>query len=137
MSFLSHISRLRLLYFFLPQVFSCTAFVHDHSSSFSKLVPLTLISIFVDYLCTQKGYCVYFVDTRCYVTLVYVTFHEDSFYFFPSPSSSHPSTSPPLGFLSLVIFVDPHFIFSLSLPSSLTPLVSTSSINVSIVHVFY
>ena len=55
-----------------PRVFGCTAFVQDYTPPLRALK-----GIFVGYSLTQKGYRVYFPDTRCYITSVDVTLHED------------------------------------------------------------
>ena len=47
-----------------PRVFGCVAFVQDHSPSLSKLAPRALKGVFVGYSMTQKGYQVYFPNTR-------------------------------------------------------------------------
>ena len=95
--------------FSLPlRVFGCVAFVQDHSPSLSKLAPRALKGVFVGYSRTQKGYRVYFPDTRRYMTSADVTFHEDSPFFSPpSPSPTPTAASPPPGFPPLVVTVDP------------------------------
>ena len=91
-----------------PRVFGCVTFVQDHSPSLSKLAPRALKGVFVGYSRTQKGYRVYFPDTRCYMTSVDVTFHEDSPFFSPPSPSPTPTVASPLpGFLSLVVIADP------------------------------
>ena len=71
-------------FFFLPpRVFECVAFVQDHSPSLFKLAPRALKGVFVGYSRTQKGYRVYFPDTRRYMTSADVTFHDDSSFFSP------------------------------------------------------
>ena len=64
-----------------PRVFRCTAFVQDYTPSLSKLAPRALKRVFVGYSRMQKGYRVYFPDTRCYITSADVTFYEDVSYF--------------------------------------------------------
>ena len=78
-----------------PRVFGCTAFVQDYTPSLSKLAPHALKGVFVGYLCTRKGYCVYFFDMRCSITSPDVTFHEDLPYFSSSTTPLKSSTSPP------------------------------------------
>ena len=91
-----------------PRVFGCVAFVQDHSPSLSKLAPRALKGVFVSYSRTQKGYRVYFPDTRRYMTSADVTFHEDSPFFSPpSPSPTPTAASPPPGFPPLVVIADP------------------------------
>ena len=91
-----------------PRVFGCIAFVQDHSPSLSKLAPHALKGVFVGYSRTQKGYRVYFLDTRRYMTSADVTFHEDSPFFSPpSPSPTLTAASPLPGFPPLVVIVDP------------------------------
>ena len=90
-----------------PRVFGCVAFVQDHSLSLSKLSPRALKGVFVGYSRTQKGYRVYFLDTRRYMTSANVTFHEDSPFFSPpSPSPTPTAASPPPGFPPLVVLAD-------------------------------
>ena len=92
-----------------PRVFGCVSFVQDHSPSLSKLAPHALKGVFVGYSRTQKGYRVYFPDTRRYMSSADVTFHEDSPFFSPpSPSPTPTAASPPLGFLPLVVISDPY-----------------------------
>ena len=92
-----------------PRVFGCVAFVQDHSPSLSKLAPRALKGVFVGYSRTQKGYRVYFPDTRHYMTSADVTFHEDSPFFSPpSPSPTLIATFPPPSFPALVVTVDPY-----------------------------
>ena len=81
-----------------PRVFGCTAFVQDHTPSLSKLAPRALKGVFVGYSRTQKGYRVYFPDTRCYITSADVTFHEDVPYFSSSTTPLRAPTSSPLVF---------------------------------------
>ena len=104
-----------------PRVFGRVAFVQDHSPSLSKLAPCALKGVFVSYSRTQKGYRVYFPDTRRYMTSADVTFHEDSPFFSP------PVASPPPGFPPLLVIADP--CPSVSPPplfqSSLSPRVSS------------
>ena len=91
-----------------PRVFGCVAFVQDHSPSLSELAPRALKGVFVGYSRTQKGYRVYFPDTRRYMTSADVTFHADSPFFSPpSPSPTPTATSPPPGFPPLVVTIDP------------------------------
>ena len=104
-----------------PRVFGCTAFVQDHSPSLSKLAPRALKGVFVGYSRTQKGYRVYFPDTRRYMTSADVTFHEDSPFFSPPSLSSTPAIASPLpGFPHLVVIADPN-------PSISPPPLSLSS----------
>ena len=80
-----------------PRVFSCTAFVHDHSPGLSKLAPHAQKGVFVGYSRTQKGYRVYFPDRHQYVTSADVTFHEEVPYFTSTQSGddiSSPSLPP-------------------------------------------
>ena len=91
-----------------PRVFGCVAFVQYHSPSLSKIAPRALKGVFVGYSRTQKGYRVYFPDTRRYMTSADVTFHEDSPFFSPpSPSPTPTAASPPPGFPPLVVLADP------------------------------
>ena len=78
-----------------PRVFSCTAFVQDHTPGLSKLAPRAQKGVFVGYSRTQKGYRVYFPDWRQYVTSADVTFHEDVPYF-TSTQSGKDLSSPSL-----------------------------------------
>ena len=90
-----------------PRVFGCVTFVQDHSPSLSKLAPRALKGVFVGYSRTQKGYRVYFPDTRRYLTSADVTFHEDSPFFSPpSPSPTPTAASSLLGFPPLVVIAD-------------------------------
>ena len=75
---LHHLSPTSSLFSLPPRVFGCVTFVQDHSPSLSKLAPHALKGVFVGYSRTQKGYRVFFPDTRHYMTSVDVTFHEDS-----------------------------------------------------------
>ena len=87
--------------FRLPtRVFGCTAFVQDYTPSLYKLAPRALKGVFVGYSCTQKGYRVYFPDTRRYITSTDVTFHEDVPYFSSSTTPLKAPISPP-GFPSV------------------------------------
>ena len=83
-----------------PHVSGCTAFVQNYTPSLSKLAPRALKGVFVGYSRTQKGYRVYFPDTRRYITSADVTFHEDVPYF---SSSTTPLKAPylPPGFPSI------------------------------------
>ena len=91
-----------------PRVFGCVGFVQDHSPSLSKLAPHAFKGVFVGYSRTQKGYRVYFPDTRRYMTSADVNFHEDSpFFSSPSPSPTPTAASPPPGFPPSVVTVDP------------------------------
>ena len=56
-----------------PRVFRCVAFVQDHSPSLSKLAPRALKGMFVGYSRTQKGYRVFFPNTRRYMTSANIT----------------------------------------------------------------
>ena len=78
-----------------PRVFGCTAFVQDYTPSPSKLAPRALKGVFVGYSRTQKGYHVYFPDTRRYITSDDVTFHEDVSYFSSSTTPLKAPISPP------------------------------------------
>ena len=89
-----------------PRVFGCTAFVHDHTPSLSKLSPRATKGVFVGYSRTQKGYRVYFPETRRYVTSADVTFHEETPFFSPAMSPPRPSASPPPGFPPLMVVAD-------------------------------
>ena len=60
-----------------PRVFGCTAFVQDYTPSLSKLAPCALKGVFIGYSHTQKGYCVYFPNTKRYIISADVSFHED------------------------------------------------------------
>ena len=77
-----------------PSLFGCIAFVQDYTPSLSKLVPHALEGVFFGYSCSQKGYCVYFLDTRCYISSSNVTFHEDVPYFSSSTTPLKASISP-------------------------------------------
>ena len=90
-----------------PRFFRCVAFVQDHSPSLSKLTPRALKGVFVGYSRTQKGYRVYFPDTRHYMTSANVTFYEDSPFFSPPSLSLTPAAASPLpGFPPLVVVAD-------------------------------
>ena len=105
---LHHLSPSSSLFSIPPRVFGCVAFVQDHSPSLSKLAPRALKGVFVGYSRTQKGYRVYFPNTRRYMTSVDFTFHEDSPLFSPpSPSPTPTAASPPPGFPPLVVIADP------------------------------
>ena len=77
------------------RVFGCTTFVQDYTPSLSKLAPRALKGVFVGYSRTQKGYRVYFLDTRRYITSADVTFHEDVPYFSSSTTPLKAPISPP------------------------------------------
>ena len=88
--------------FLLPlRVFGRSLFIHDCTPSLSKLIPRVLKGVFVGYLCTKKGYHVYFHDVRCFISSIDVTFHEDVPYFSPSTAPLRASVSPPIGFPSI------------------------------------
>ena len=118
-----------------PRVYGCITFVQDHSPSLSKLAPHALKGVFVGYSRTQKGYRVYFPNTRRYMTFVDVTFHEDAPFF--SPPSLSPIlafASPPPGFppwwsLPIPILQFPllHSLSSPSPPVSLVQPISSAS----------
>ena len=96
-----------------PRFFGYVAFIQDHSHSLSKIAPRALKGMFVGYSRTQKGYRVYFPDTRRYMTYVDVTFHEDSPFFSPhSLSLTLATASPPPCFPPLVVIADPRPIVS-------------------------
>ena len=78
-----------------PRVFGCTAFVQDYTPSLSKVAPHALKGVFVGYSRRQKGYRVYFPDTRRYITFIDVTFHEDVSYFSSSTTPLKAPISPP------------------------------------------
>ena len=80
------------------RVFGCTTFVQDYTPSLSKLAPRALKGVFVGYSRRQKGYHVYFPDTRRYITSTDVTFHEDVPYFYSSTTPLRAPISPPLVF---------------------------------------
>ena len=92
-----------------PCVFGCIAFVQDHFPSLSKIAPRALKGVFVGYSRTQKGYRVYFLDTRRYMTSADFSFYEDSSFFSPpSLSLILVAAFPPPGFPPLVVISVPY-----------------------------
>ena len=110
-----------------PRVFSCTAFVQDHTPGLSKLAPRAQKGVFVGYSRTQKGYRVYFPDRRQYVTSVDVTFHEDVPYFTSTPSGDDLSSPSLLPSVSATPVIDLPMTVSIPLPEVSPPSASLPS----------
>ena len=116
-------------------MFGCVAFVYDHTPYTSKLVLCSIIGVLVGYLCTHKGYWVYFLNQCKYIVSFDITFFESTHYFSSTSSSSTspraPSVSPiPTSSFSSFITNTSHLptlmdlapLLSLSPQSSPTPL---------------
>ena len=93
----------------LPRIFGCTAYVHDSTSSQTKLDARALRCVFVGYSSLQKGYKCYHPSSRRFFVSANVTFAEYEPFFRVSSTSSRlpldevPLASPlvplsPLGF---------------------------------------
>ena len=110
-----------------PRVFGCTAFVQDHTPGLSKLAPRAQKGVFVSYSRTQKGYRVYFLDRRQYVTSADVTFHEDVPYFTSTPSGDDLSSPSLLPSVSATPVIDLPMTVSIPLPEVSPPSASLPS----------
>ena len=117
-----------------PRVFSCVAFIHNHTPNTSMLAPHYVKEVFVGYSCMQKGYRVYFSDQRKYIDLAGVIFFESTHYYSSTSSSSTPPLAPspspiptssslssPMIRFHLPIPMDPALLLPLSPPSSPIP----------------
>ncbi|KAL5840582.1 hypothetical protein ACOSQ4_013190 [Xanthoceras sorbifolium] len=71
----------RLLSHIPQKVFGCTVYVHNHSSTRSKLDPKAIKCMFIGYSPTQKGYKCYSTSTRKLYVSMDVAFMEDQPYF--------------------------------------------------------
>ena len=107
----------------LPRIFGCTAYVHDSSTSQTKLDARALRCVFVGYSSLQKGYKCYHPSSRRFFVSANVTFAEYEPFFGVSSTSSRllldevPLTSP-LVPLSPLGFPEPA---SSSMPPTLSP----------------
>ncbi|XP_078433050.1 uncharacterized protein LOC144704484 [Wolffia australiana] len=74
----------------LPRVFGCTAYVHDTTSTLTKLDARALKCIFVGYSTLQKGYKCFHPSTRRFLISANVAFAEFQPFFGSSSSSDLP-----------------------------------------------
>ena len=72
----------------LPRIFGCTSYVHDSSSSQTKLDARALRCVFVGYSSLQKGYKCYHPSSRRFFVSANVTFAEYEPFFGVSSTSS-------------------------------------------------
>ena len=67
-------------------IFGCTAFVHLHNPSLSKLDVRSCKCIFLRYASVQKGYRLYSFEKKKYFVSKVVTFIENTFFFKQNPN---------------------------------------------------
>ena len=76
------------------RIFECTAFVHLHYPSLSKLDARSCKCIFLGYSSVQKGYRCYSFEKRKYFVFKDVTFIENTFFFKQNPNQGEMSLVP-------------------------------------------
>ena len=75
-------------------IFGCTAFVHLHDPSLSKVDARSCKCIFLGYSSVQKGYRCYSFEKRKYFVSKDVTFIENTFFFKQNPNQGEMSLCP-------------------------------------------